>query len=174
MKMLFAFLTGCTLLSQPDCAVAQPPPAGYNKIMLKACCMKIAKDIRRIYFLSNQNGKMKLVVRGLYTRGTALFFALRLKNRSSLSYNIDSIGFFVMQKGLHKQPPLRLNRLSPVYVYDSAVRVNGFGQVTSVMVLPRPKLVRGQRLLIEVSEKNGGRQLQVLASHFILLNARLI
>ena len=205
--MLFAFLTGYALLSQPDYAAAQsaavhrsaindlfvtadldPPvpdrtvavtdkgdkPGEFNKAMLKACCVKIVKDIQRVYFLTNRNGKMKLQVRGLYTRGSALFFALRLTNRSPLDYAVDSIGFFVLQKGRHKQPPVRLNTLTPVYVYDSAARVKGFGRQTSVMVLPRLKLARGQRLLIEVSEKNGGRQLQVLASPFILENARLI
>ncbi len=149
-------------------------PAAYNKAELKACCVKIAKDIQRVYLLNNRNGKMKLQVRGLYTRGPVLFFALRLKNRSPLDYDVDSVGFFVMQKRQHKQPPVQLRQLSPVYVYDSAVRVKSFGRVTSVMVLPRLKLGRGQRLLIKVSEKNGIRQLQVLASPFILANARLI
>jgi Domain of unknown function (DUF4138) len=149
-------------------------PGELNKATLKTCCQKIVKDIQRVYFLHNRNGKMKLQVRGLYTRGTALFFSLRLTNRSLLAYDVDSIGFFIMQKGQHKQLPVRLNQLSPVYVYDSVARVKGFGRVTSVMVLPRLKLARGQRLLIEVSEKNGGRQLQVLASPFILENARLI
>ena len=207
MKMLFAFLTGYALLSQPDCVAAQsaavhrsaindlfvtadpgPPlpdrvvaatdkgdkPGEFNKAVLKACCEKIMKDIQRVYFLTNRNGKMKLQVRGLYTRGPALFFALRLTNRSPLDYAVDSIGFFILQKGRHKQPPVRLKTLSPVYVYDSAARVKGFGRETSVMVLPRLKLARGQRLLIEISEKDGGRQLQVLASPFILENARLI
>jgi hypothetical protein len=207
MKMLFAFLTGYALLSQPDYANAQgmvlprpvindlfitansgPPvpdrvaPAGdkgdkpgeFNKAMLKTCCEKIAKDIQRVYFLNNRNGKIKLKVRGLYTHGAALFFALRLTNRSPLDYAVDSISFFLMQKGQHQQPPVRLKKLSPVYVYDSVARIKGFGRVTSVMVLPKLRLARGQRLLIEVSEKNGGRQLQVLASPFILENARLI
>ena len=207
MKMLFAFLTGYALLSQPDYVAAQlsavhqsvindlfvttdlgPPvqdrtvaatdkgdkPGEFNKSMLKTCCEKIVKDIQRVYFLTNRNGKIKLKVRGLYTHGPALFFALRLTNRSPLDYAVDSIGFFIMQKGQHKQPPVRLNKLSPVYVYDSVARIKGFGRVTSVMVLPKLRLARGQRLLIEVSEKNGGRQLQVLASPFILENARLI
>jgi Domain of unknown function (DUF4138) len=207
MKMLFAFLTGYALLSQPVYVAAQlaavhrsaindlfvpadpgPPvpgravaatdrgdkPGEFNKAMLKTCCEKIVKDIQRVYFLSNRNGKIKLQVRGLYTRGTALFFALRLTNRSPLDYAVDSIVFFILQKGQHKQPPVRLNVISPVYVYDSVARIKGFGRMTSVMVLPRLRLARGQRLRIEVSEKNGGRQLQVLASPFILANARLI
>ncbi len=149
-------------------------PGEYNKAQLKACCQKIAKDIQRVYFLNNRNGKMKMQVRGLYTRGPALFFALRLTNRSPMDYVVDSIGFFIVQKGQHTQPPVRLNELSPVYVYDSAALVKRFGRVTSVMVLPRLRLARGQRLLIEVSEKYGRRQLQVLASSFILENARLI
>ena len=127
--MLFAFLTGYALLSQPDYAAAQltavhqaeindlfvtadsgPPvpdrvaPAGdkgdkpgeFNNALLKTCCEKIVKDIQRVYFLTNRNGKIKLKVRGLYTHGAALFFALRLTNRSPLDYAVDSIGFFTM------------------------------------------------------------------------------
>jgi hypothetical protein len=64
--------------------------------------------------------------------------------------------------------------LSPVYVYDSATLIKGYGRVTSVIVLPRLTLGKGKRLLIEVLEKNGGRQLQVQASNFTLENAKLI
>ena len=44
---------------------------------LKACCQKIARDVQRIYYLNNRNGKMRLVVRGIYTRGKSLFFSLK-------------------------------------------------------------------------------------------------
>ena len=59
-------------------------PAAFNKVVLKACCEKIVRDIRRVYFLNHRNGKMKLQVRGLYTRGPALFFALKLTDRKSV------------------------------------------------------------------------------------------
>ena len=51
---------------------------------LRRCCEKISRDIQRVYFLSNRNGKMKLQVRGVYTHGAVLFFWLQLNNRSPL------------------------------------------------------------------------------------------
>ena len=234
MKRVFAFLTGCALLSRPGYAQGQggvaygpglrqlsaaamraPPEveeavmqkyaavnaaevksvaeecamgrtaldttaAGtgrsgeVNKALLKACCEKIIKDWQRIYYLNNRNGKMKLQIRGIYTRGEAIFISLRLINRSPLDYDVDSIRFSLTQKEKGVHPAPRVKILSPVYVYDSATLIKGYGRVTSVIVLPRLTLGKGKRLRIEVLEKNGGRQLQVQASNFTLENAKLI
>jgi Domain of unknown function (DUF4138) len=234
MKRVFAFLTGCALLSRPGHATAQggvafgpglrqlsaaamraPPEveeavmqkyaagnasevksvaeeramgktapdtvaAGTaksseaNRALLKACCEKIIKDWQRIYYLNNRNGKMKLQIRGIYTRGEAIFFSLRLTNRSPLDYDVDSIRFFLTQKEKGVHPAPRVKTVSPVYVYDSATLIKGYGRVNSVIVLPRLTLGKGKRLLIEVLEKNGERQLQVQASNFTLENAKLI
>jgi hypothetical protein len=193
MKFMLVLLTGYALFSQPGHATAQPgmasardQPAGLvqpeanreqvaaNQVQLMACCQKIAGDVQRIYYLNNRNGKVRLVVRGIYTRGKSLFFSLKLINRSPLDYDVDSIRFFVAekQKGVH--PLQRLNELAPVYVYDSAILVKGYSRATSVFVLPRMTLARHRRLQIEVLEKNGGRHLLVQASNFTLETAKLI
>jgi len=194
MKLLLVLLAGYALLCQPGNAAAQAgmaaardqpvtglvqPTASREQVaaiqaQLKACCQKIARDVQRIYYLNNRNGKVRLVVRGIYTRGKSLFFSLKLINRSALDYDVDSIRFFVAekQKGVH--PLQRLNELAPVYVYDSAVLVKGFSRAASVFVLPRLTLARHRRLQIEVLEKNGGRHLLVQASNFTLETAKLI
>ncbi len=65
---------------------------------IRRCCEKIIKDGQRIYYLNSRNGKMKLQIRGIYTRGEAIFLSLRLINRSPLDYDVDSIRFFLTQK----------------------------------------------------------------------------
>jgi hypothetical protein len=195
MKFLLVFLAGYALLGQPGHANAQgagstrDQPAmardqtaaesvssreqvAANRSQLKACCQKITRDVQRIYYLNNRNGKMRLVVRGIYTRGKSLFFSLKLINRSPLDYDVDSIRFFVAEK--HKGGLLRLNELSPAYVYDSATLVKGFSRAASVFVLQRMTLTRHCRLQIEVLEKHGGRHLLVQASNFTLETAKLI
>jgi hypothetical protein len=204
MKRLGAFLTGFALLAQlcPVAAqggVAHGPtirslfstilhssvpadssaPASrkageVNKDQLKSSCQKIVNDMQRIYYLNGRSGKMRLQVRGIYIRGTSLFFAIRLINRSSLDYDVDSIRFFIVENQKKRNPPLLFKELSPVYVYDSARLVKGFSRVTSVIVIPRLTLPRHRRLQIEVLERNGGRQLQIQTSNFTLENARLI
>ncbi|HET6255891.1 MAG TPA: DUF4138 domain-containing protein [Puia sp.] len=201
MKLLLALLTGYALFSQPGhtaaqagVAVARDQPAispgqsaagreqaaanqvqpAANQLQLKACCQKITRDVQRIYYLNNRNGKVRLVVRGIYTRGKSLFFSLKLINRSPLDYDVDSIRFFVAEKQKGIRSPQRLKELAPIYVYDSATQVKGYSRVASVIVLQRLTLARHRRLRIEVLEKNGGRHLQVQASNFTLETAKLI
>lgn len=189
MKLMLVLLAGCTLLSQPGHAVAQGGAAGVktgamaaqegvagaaNQAQLKTCCQKIVRDVQRLYYLNNRNGKMRLVVRGIYTRGKSIFFSLKLINRSPLDYDVDSIRFFVAEKVKGVHPPERLNELKPVYVYDSATLVKGYGRAATVYVLQRLSLARHHRLQIEVLEKNGGRQLLVQAANFTLETAKLI
>jgi hypothetical protein len=180
MKLLYVMLAGYALFGHADRAVCAGRGGGaggdpaVNRDQLKVCCQKIVKDVQRLYYLNSRNGKVKMVVRGIYTHGKELFFALRLVNRSPLDYDVDSIRFFVAEKQKGVRSPRRLNELKPVFVYDSATLVRGHSRVTSVVVIPRLTLARHRRLLIEVLEKNGGRHLLVQAANFTLEMAKLI
>lgn len=139
---------------------------------LRHCCEKIDKDIQRVYFLKNRNGKMRLQVRGVYTHGAALFFWLQLNNRSPLDYDVDSIAFLITAAGGKQFSPAPPRTLAPVYVFDSTATVPGHSRVTSIFVLPRFTLPAGRHLTILVQEKNGGRPLQIRATNWVLERAR--
>lgn len=141
---------------------------------LKICCEKVENDKRRIYYLSTRNGRMIMQVKGIYTRGVLLFFHLSLCNRSHLDYDMDSIRFFIADKGGMKNVPSRVMELKPVYVYGNMKSIQGKSREPSVIALRRFTLPPGKRLLIEAREKNGGRHLQLQADNTTLVRARLI
>lgn len=204
MKLFIALLAGYALLSRPTLAAAQggiargptvgavistAAPAsvradssgagtqkedGLSRQQVKACCQKALRDIRRIYYLNSRYGKMKLQVRGIYTRSTALFFVLQLINRSPLDYAIDSIRFRTGEKSKGSRDLLGLQELPPIYLFDSATLVRGYSRLTRVIVLPRFTLGRHRRLQLEVLERNGQRRLQVRMANFTLETARRI
>ena len=170
--------------------------------LLRASCEKIMKEDMRITSLidmkidrvMHRSGKMKLQLRGIYTQGSALYFLLRMRNRSSLDYDVEEIHFFIadasnrktpldktpsvqnplVQNPLVQTPLVQYKELKPVYIYDSSSVVRGYGQTANVVVLPRFTLPYGKRLVIEVREKNGGRQLQLRATNFMLERARIL
>jgi hypothetical protein len=148
--------------------------ASIDQATIKRCCEKIGKDIQRVYFLQNRNGKMKLQIKGVYTHGASIFFWMQLSNRSPLDYDVDSIRFLITAAGKNTGPAWPMKTLQPVYVHDSTAMVPGHSRAVSIFVLPRFTLPPGQRLRIEVQEKNGGRQLQVQATNWTLERARLI
>lgn len=161
---------------------------------LRRCCEKISKDIQRVYFLKDRNGKMRLQVRGVYTHGAALFFWLQVNNRSPLDYEVDSIAFMITAAGGNRSTPAPPKIVTPVYVSDSTLvpsgvalvpssvaavvpyvpraTIRGHSRVTGIFVLPRFTLPPGRQLTIYVGEKNGGRQLQIRAGNWTLERAR--
>jgi hypothetical protein len=150
--------------------------------LLRASCEKIMKEDMRITSLIDmkidrvvhRTGKMKLQLRGIYTQGSALYFLLRMQNRSSLDYDVEAIHFFITDPSNRKTPLVKYGELKPVYVYDSSSVVRGYGQAANVVVLPKFTLPYGKRLVIEVLEKNGGRQLQLQTTNIMLERARIL
>jgi hypothetical protein len=198
MKKMLVLLSATILLGQPTHLAAQiirssvelkgpRAPAGSEsknggknesknekEAVLRHCCEKIVKAGQYIWFLRDRNGKMKFRVLGIYTHGATLFFLLRLNNRSSLDYDVDSIRFTVTRAGRAKSLSPGPGSLLPVYVYDSTVVVPGYRHATTIYVVPRFTLPPGRQLQIAVWERNGGRHLRVQTTNSVLERARLI
>lgn len=172
------------LRSSPPALSEGPPPINFRGvdlhnveervILFRTSCERIIKEGSWISYGNDHSGKMRLQLRGIYTQGSALYFLFRLKNRSSLDYDIEAIHFYIAGSGGRKGPMVRCGELIPVYVYDSSSMVRGYSHINNVIVLPRFTLPAGRRLLIEVLEKNGGRHLHLLAGNFMLERARIL
>jgi hypothetical protein len=141
---------------------------------LKDCCEKLEKDKRRIYYVNTRNFRMSMQLKGIYTREGMIFFRLFLWNHSHLDYDIDSIRFYVTDNRWRKNAPLQVTGLSPVYIYGNAQMIRGKSRELPIIVLPRFALPAGKHLVIELLERNGGRNLQLQAYNFTLLRPRLI
>ncbi len=150
--------------------------------LLRTSCEKIMREDMRTMSLLDMNvdrvmhrsGKMRLQLRSIYTQGSALYFLLRMQNRSSLDYDVATIRFFIAEPANRKTPLVKYGELKPLYVYDSSSIVRGYGKAANVVVLPRFILPYGKKLVIEVLEKNSGRQLQLQVTNFMLEKARIL
>ena len=148
--------------------------AAISEEALKICCEKVENDKRRIYYVSDRNGRMVMQLKGIYTRETLIFFHLSLCNRSHLDYDMDSIRFIIADRQGGKGVSPKVTELKPVYIYGNVKIIRGKSRELSVIALQRFTLPPGKRLLIEAREKNGGRHLQLQADNYTLVRARLI
>lgn len=166
-----------TVISSSTGNTSAIPPwkkASVNEEVLKSCCEKLVNDKRRIYYLNTWNYRMSMQLKGIYTREGLIFFRLSLCNHSHLDYEVDSIRFYVTDNRWRKNSLLRVSGLSPLYVYGNARLVRGKSREQPVIVLPQFTMPSGKHLVIELLEKNGGRNLQLQAYNFTLLRPRLI
>ena len=140
---------------------------------LESWCKQVQKDRRRIYYLFHRKFRMSFQLKGIYAHQGLLFFRLSLNNRSHLDYDVDSIRFFIWDSRDNKRSIPSLS-LPAVYSYGNTSLIQGKSQEESVIVLPQLTLPTGKYLVIEVTEKHGGRKLELFVSNFTLLRSRLI
>jgi hypothetical protein len=148
---------------------------GFNAISEKEvqnCCSRLQKDHRRIYYLVSRGFRMDLQLKGIYFREKLLFFRLSMGNHSHLDYEVDSVRFLLKDRRATKTHMAMAQSLPALYTFGNAHSVKGKSREESVIVLPQFTLPEGKRLVIEVTEKNGGRKLQLFVDNFTLLRSR--
>ncbi|HVU54691.1 MAG TPA: DUF4138 domain-containing protein [Puia sp.] len=148
--------------------------SGISEKELQICCSRLQKDHRRIYYLISRGDRMDLQVKGIYSHEKLLFFRLSLGNHSHLDYDIDSVRFLMRDRRVTKANASPARSLPVLYTYGNTRSIKGKSREESVIVLPQFTLPEGKRLVIEVTEKNGGRKLQVFVDNFTLLRSRSV
>lgn len=103
-----------------------------------------------------------------------MFFCLGLSNHSHIDYGIDSIRFYIADEKRGTNKAVKGTALTPLCVYGNTRTIRGKTREYCVFALPRFTLPDKKILVIDVSEKNGGRHLQLLANNYTLVRARLI
>jgi len=141
---------------------------------LESWCKQVRNDRRRIYYLINRRLRMNFQVKGIYTHQGLLFFRLAISNYSHLDYDVDSIRFFMWNKGNNTKKYVPSIQLSPVYAYGNTSLIQGKSREESVIVLPQFTLPSDKYLVIEITEKHGGRKLELFVNNFTLLRSRPI
>jgi hypothetical protein len=137
-------------------------------------CEKLLSVRRSIYYLNTRSYKMALQLRGIYTREGTLYFCLRLCNHSHIDYGVDSIRFIMADDQQLRKTPAGGTTIAPLSSCGNTRLIRGKTAELCIFALPRFTLPGRKRLLIEVSEKNGGRRLRLLTDNYTLVKARLI
>jgi hypothetical protein len=141
---------------------------------LQNCCERLINAKRNIYYLNDWRYGMAFQLRSIHTREETLFFCLGLCNHSHIDYGIDSIRFYITDEKKGGNKTLKGAALMPVLVYGNTRMIRGKTRERCVFALPRFTLPDKKILVIDVTEKNGGRHLQLLANNYTLIRARLI
>jgi hypothetical protein len=168
----FFLLLVAGLLSPPATAGPAAHGPGANET-LQNCCERIMNARRSIFYLNDWRYRMAFQLRSIYTRDEAMFFCLGLCNHSHIDYAIDSIRFYIADEKRGSKPAKGAVMI-PLCVSGNTRVIRGRTREYCVFALPRFTLPDKKILVIDVSEKNGGRHLQLLANNFTLVRARLI
>lgn len=108
-----------------------------------------------------KNDKIEASLNGIYVKADKLFLPISIVNESFISFQVESVRFFIKDKKQAKKTAVQEIELKPVAVNEEVKEVQGNGSANAIWVLNKLSLPNSKELIILVSERNGSRNIQM-------------
>jgi conjugative transposon TraN protein len=155
--------------------INQPNALLYNQPVNAAELAATAQHVLRLprhYRKQVKTQAIKLSLTGIYINIQTLWFKLELYNQSRVPFHPDYIRFFVQDRKRSKRTAIQETERTPLY--HTAVPPLLYEKPFATAVAFTPFTIpKTQRLIIEVGERTGGRQLLLNVSARALLRANV-
>ncbi|MGP6559950.1 conjugative transposon protein TraN [Ornithobacterium rhinotracheale] len=110
-----------------------------------------------IKHIGSKNAGIHFLLRGIYVYQGKLYFDIRMKNRSSLPYQVDFITFKIVDKSTGKKEVAQEIPIQALRTYHELQRVEAKSKANAVYMLEQLTLDDDKLLKVEIFEKNGSR-----------------
>ena len=134
----------------------------------------IISSKRSIRFYSERKYKVGIALIGIYIKEQTIFYHFRLSNTSNINYDVDFLRFYIKDKEKVKRTASQEVSVEPIYTFGNASFIEGKSSQDVVYALQKFTIPDAKRLVIEMYEKNGGRNLTLSVKNKTIVNARLV
>jgi conjugative transposon TraN protein len=128
----------------------------------------------KIKHIGSRNFGVQYLLKSIYTHNDALFFHLQLNNRSSVSYQIDYLTFKIVDKKVAKRTAIQEQIIVPLRSYNQVTDVSGRKEERTVFALSKFTIPNDKQLIIELTEKDGGRNQTLFIENTDLIRADVV
>jgi hypothetical protein len=111
---------------------------------------------------------------GIYIHQEVLFFRLRMKNTSHISYDISQLNFYIRDKKQSRRTASQDLPMTPLSIKGAYGRLVGKSSLDFTVALPKFTIPDKKLLFIVLKEKGGGRLLRLRLKNKMLMKARQI
>ncbi len=129
---------------------------------------------RAIWFVNESNYKIDLALLGIYIKDDIMFYRFRIRNHSNINYDIDLLKFYVRDKARIKRTASQEIVIKPIYVYGNDKSVKGKSETDIVYALEKFTIPESKHLDVEMFERNGGRNFDLVIKNKTIVNAQLL
>lgn len=145
-----------------------------NPATVKSLATKIVSLKRVTNGVNDESGDVKAYVSGIYIKENILFFQIALENNSSIGYDLDFIRFSILDNNVSKRTASQRQELKPVCVAGGRKQVKAGKRTVAVFAFEKFTIPDKKSFIIQIGEKNGGRQLQLRVKNRKLIKAEPI
>jgi conjugative transposon TraN protein len=128
----------------------------------------------KIKHIGSKNFGVQYLLKGIYSHNELLFFHFQLKNTSTVSFNVDYLTFRIVDKKVAKRTAIQEQVIIPLRSYNQITTVAGNKEERTVFTLPKFTIPNDKQLIIELTEKDGGRNQILRVENADLVRAGVI
>ncbi len=145
-----------------------------TETQMENCASQIVNSKRSIRLVNESSNKIGLSLRGIYIKDNVIFYHFRIRNQSNINYDVDFLRFYIRDKQKVKRTASQEVDIKPLYVFGDADKIKGQTDQDVVYALEKFTIPYAKRLVIEMFENNGGRNLNLSIKNKTIVNARLV
>ena len=129
---------------------------------------------RFLKHIGSKRFSIQYLLKGIYTHNGLLYLHTQIKNSSNVPFDIDFVRMKVVDKKVMKQTAIQETVIQPVRAYNYISSVAGNTTERTVFTIDKITIPDDKQLVIEVFEKNGGRNQTFIVTNSDLLSAKVI
>lgn len=131
-------------------------------------------DKRIVKHLGAKSFGIRFTIKGIYIHDGKYYFHTEVKNSSNVPFEIDYINFKIVDKKVAKRTVVQQQSIITLRTYKPLIEIKGNSTEQNVYLLDRFTTSSDKILLIEIFEKNGGRNQTIQIENSDLIKARLV
>ncbi len=120
---------------------------------------------------SNGNG-ISMELDGVFINADNLYFRLQLDNETLLNYDVDQLRFYIRDKKKAKRTATQEIEINPIYISGNSQVIYGNSSQVLVAVIEKFTIPDKKEMVVELFEKNGGRNLLLKLKNKKLIKAK--
>jgi len=171
------FLHNGEAINQPSNAldVYMPELGQESPLLVRLIMQSIYKNDRReIKHIGSKQFGIQYTLKGIYSHNGLLYFYVQLKNSSNIPFNVDFISFKIVDKKVAKRTAIQEQVIVPLRAYNNLMVIGGKSTERMVFVLPEFTTADDKTLVVELNERNGGRNQRFTVDNADLVRAKVI
>lgn len=147
-------------------------PGTESEAAIQDYAKQIAVKQKSMAGLAHSRFDMALVINGIYIMGDVLYFQMNIANNSMVSYDTDQFRIYIRDKRKTKRTAFQETEITPIYMDGNISRIAGKSANTIVVAIDKFTIPDDKFLMVELIEKNGGRNLKIKLKNKQLIKAK--
>ncbi len=131
-------------------------------------------DKRIVKHIGSKRFGIRYLLKGIYSHNNLLYLYTSIKNASNVPFDVDFVRMKIVDKKVMKQTAIQETVIYPLRAYNLVSAVGGNKTERTVFTIDKITIPNEKQLVIELFEKNGGRNQSFVIENEDLLRAEEI